>query len=282
MESQKRKEEIAGKIREQFPEIKFPEPILEQVYFGRFEKKLVDGKRLIMDADTGTQWDVVSDKYQIKFHEETIEDLMNSLPPEYGKPELNIRLTQEGARMDVEAIFPDVRDEINGSKIDPMIRIKNSYNRTVNVLFEFGAYELICTNGLVSFKAHSQNRARHIQGSLTKLQLEKEIRLSLEDFSMQKDIWKSWAKKQVDNIQVMEVVKTLPFSEKESESLLLLPLLNHNKMTVSSLLEKKKATLWDLNSAATQMAAHEISSETRKIDIQGKIAKAIHWAYKKL
>jgi len=275
MEMQAKREENIGRIREQFPAVEFPDPILEPIYFGRFEKNPVLGKKLIMDATTKDQWDVVSDKYTIKYHEEVLDDLLHAIPQEYGKPEFKVKFFQDRARMDITTTFPEARDEVNGSKIDPMIRLKNSYNRSVRVVFEFGAMELVCTNGLVRFRVKERNTAKHIQGALDRLQLENTINDALTAFSESKEIWKSWAKKQLNTTQVLEVVHKLPFSEKESEALILLPLLNHGKESVKALLDKKKATLWAVNSAATQMASKEITSEVRKMDLEGQIAKVI-------
>jgi len=275
MEREEAREETIKSVRKQFSKVEFPTPVLEPIFFGRFDKTQVIGKRLILDKETGQQWDVVSEKYTVFHHEEVVNDMVNNCPEEYGKPNFKINFCLNKARMDAEIHFPDLQETVNGSKINPMVRIKNSYNRTKRLSFEFGAYELVCTNGLVAFKQQSEATAKHIYGSLHRFQLDKMIHGALSQFSEQKKIWEQWSKQNVSQIETVQILEALPISKKEVNSLSEIKLLNHEKNpTLASLLEKKKATLWSINSAATQYAT-SVKSDKRKIDLQAEIAATI-------
>ena len=273
-------DEMRANIHGKFPHVDFPDPILEPLYFGRLNKRPVNNRKLVLDSRTGTQFDIVSDLYKIVYHEEIVSKLLEALPEEYGKAEITINMYRGGARTGIQALFPNMGDfKVNGSVINPKILLRNSYDRSTNVVFDWGAMETICTNGLIAFVSKEQTRAKHIDGSITKMQLRNSIKRSLEDFSKQHDLWISWAERELSEIQVKTVLEDLPFTDKEQENLMDLPLLNHNGMSLSKM---KKNTLWSVNSAATQYAQHEVKGELRREKLDEKIAKSMVSAELKL
>lgn len=273
-------EAIRTEIQEQFTEIKFPEPVLEPLYFGRLNKTDVVGKKLILDKNEGTQYDVVSDKYHVVYHEEVVRKLLDSIPEEYGKADTKIKLYKSGARMKIDTLFPEMGEfKVNGSKLDPKIILKNSYDRSLNLAFDFGAEELICTNGLTAFVSKEKGRAKHISGSILNMNLSNTIKTSLDTFSDQHKLWISWAEKELSEIEVKTVIESLPFSEKEKENLMELPLINHSN---TSLVGMKKPTLWAINSSATQYAKHEVKGELRKMELDRNITNGMLAGIKKI
>ena len=103
---------------------------------------------------------------------------------------------------------------------------------------------------------------------ITSFQLGNKIKNSLEQISESHKIWLQWSNMKLKEHDVISFVEALPYSEKEQEKLLALPLLNHENKSLLSL--KNKATVWSIMSAGTQMV-HEIKSEERKLDIEEKI-----------
>lgn len=268
------KEAIVGreKLRKQFPKVEFPNPILEPVYYGRLNKTVVANKKLIRDGNSDSQFAIVSDKYKVVYHEDILADLLSAIPEEFGNPEYTISMLSDGARMVVTAKFPEITGEINDSPINMRIRLQNSYDTSVLVGYSWGADELVCTNGLVAYREKDGAKARHMNGSVSKLQLTNNINASFSNFSEQIGLWQSWAKKQISKTQLTEVLEALPFSETETEKLLDLPLMNHKNKTLASM---NKPSIWAINSAATQYAQHGVTSEKRSIDLEEKIAKTV-------
>ena len=261
-------------IQSQFKDTQFPDPILEPIYFGRLNKKIVQGKKLIMDTVSGYQYDVVSDLYKIVYHEEVVANLLSALPEEYGKANVTVELYKYGARANVQATFPEMGNfEVNGSPIDPKIVIRNSLDRSLNLVFEWGAVEEVCTNGMTAFVVKDFSKAKHVAGSINKMALKSSIENSLIQFSEQHKLWLGWAEKEVSGLEIKTVMEDLPFTEKEVENMLALPLMNHSNLSITDM--GKKTPLWSINSAATQYAAHEIKSQIRKADIGAAIANSM-------
>lgn len=274
-------EKIKQNIHAQFPDVDFPDPILEPLYYGRLDKTTVEGRKLVLDKKTGNQFDIVSDQYKVVTHEEILHKLLEGIPEEFGAPKISAKLWYNGARGEFTAVFPEMgKFEVQGSAIDPKVVLKNSYDRSSNLKFDWGAVEQICTNGLRAFVSKSRGSAKHIEGSVSKLELQQKIQTALGSFSEQHGIWLKWAERKLTEIEVKTVIAELPFTEKEQERLFELPLMNHNNMPLMDL--KSDMTLWAVNSAATQYAQHHVESIQRRVDLEGKIMKGILSGEKKL
>lgn len=257
-------------IRRQYPE-NWPAPVLEKIYFGRLNKQFVQEKRLVMDASSGAQYDVVSNKYKLVFHEDVLSSLLKACPDELGVPDIKVMFWKDGARFRATATFPDVADfEVKkGDPIRPRVVFKNSYDRSSYLRFEYGAEQLVCSNGLVAYMKEDETSTKHL-GDTDIENLSDLIKDKIGNFAKQLGIWQSWAELPIPE-DLIVIAKKMPFSPKEQIKLLALPLLNHEGQTLTGL--GTRATLWDLQSAATQFAKHEVSSTQRSIDLEEKIMK---------
>lgn len=272
MESEAERKKKREEIRERFNEVVFPDPIMEPIYFGRTHKTAVQGKRLMRDAKSGAQYAVVSKKYHTVFHEDVVRNLIEAVPEEFGNPVFNVKMLNHGARMRAEVTFPDIDKKVNGSELDLMGRVGNSYDTSLQLGWEWGAKELVCENGLIAFVTKEQSKARHIYGAISRMQITDNLNAALEDFSDQHNIWLKWNETKLTELQIDEALTELPFSDPEKEKLKELPLMNHNNTAISSM---KEPTLWTLNSAATQYAKHEVTSLKRSYELENKIAAAM-------
>lgn len=271
--------EIQLDIRSQFPDIAWPEPVLEPLFYGRFDKHPVEDRKLVMDTITGAQLDIVSDMYELIPHEVAMHNLLHSLPEEFGKPEHRISIWQNGARFRAELHFPDIQaTEIKeGDPVRPRLIQTNSLDRSTFYGTSFGAEELVCTNGLVAYRSRLESKKRHIFGSQELSSIRDNVREAIENFGEQIGIWQHWNELQLEDMtEAQRLVDTLPFSETEKGSLLLLPLMNYDGKNITDLVQDKKATVWTINSAATQYAQHNINSTQRKFELEEKIANKMH------
>lgn len=266
-------------IRERFSNITFPDPVLEPIYFGRTIKTQVKNKRLIRDAGTGAQYAVVSDKYHKVHHEDVLRNLISAIPDEFGEPVFDINLINDGALLNAEVTFPEIASNINGSDQHLMVRVGNSYDTSRMLNWDWGAKELVCSNGLIAFVKKDSSRARHLQGPITQMELQTRLTKVLDSYSEQNDIWLEWSKRQLNELEFGSIFEELPFSEKERDELMEIPIMNHDNTPLSKV---EKPTVWTINSAATQFAKHNITSEKRSFELEGKIAKSIATNWKKL
>ncbi len=272
----KEMEEIKREVRSAYPAIDFPEVILEPIFYGRFNKEIIDNRRLVLDVNTGAQFDIVSEQYDLIPHEVAVHNMLKAIPTEFGKPNLQFHLWNNGARFRVEATFPDVDQyEIKpGDPVEPKIIQTNSVDRSTHYGLEFGAKELICSNGLIAHKSRITTKRRHVFGAQDISELSETLKEEMLQFSDQVDIWKGYLDFKVKSIEEFETIyEELPFSEKEVEKLLLLPLINHDNATVSSLIKAGNANMWDALSAGTQFAKHEITSVQREFDLETKLSQ---------
>ena len=277
----KEREGTIEKIRGLFPDVDFPSPVIEPIFYGRLKPKKVTNRNLILDRDTGNQWDVVSDAYHLVHHEEILSMVMDSTPAEFGKPKFKTKFINDKARSVFTVSFPEIGDfKVDGSKINAKVVIGNSYDRSARVTYVWGADELVCSNGLRAFVKKGSKKVKHLTGSFSKIDFGEIMSGTLSQFSEQVGIWDQWSKKKLTEIQKEFMIGELPFTENEKEKIMLLPLLNKGGQTLTSL--GKSATVWSINSASTQYTEHEVNSDVRKLELEGKIATSIVQSLKKI
>ena len=272
------REGVINKIQEKFPNIDFPEPVMEPIFYGRRSKEIVANRKLIMDAKTGIQWDVVSDQYSLLYHEELLDNLLQLIPEQFGEPVITVDMWQNSARIKVKALFPELdRYEVAGSPIRPEIRLFSSYDRSTFFGGSWGARELVCSNGLVAYREKAALSFKHAFGKASEIgKIKDKLNAELEQFSEQVGVWNSWAEREFNKLGLDNILYELPFSEKEQERILELPLLNNENRSLNDILKKDKhATLWNINSAATQFV-NEIKSKQRVATIEETISSVIH------
>ena len=274
VEDQARLQETIDMVRERFPEVTFPEPVLEPLYFGRLNKTTVDNRKLVMDKNTGAQLDIVSDAYTLVHHESMVRNLIDGCPEEFGKPELSIDILKNGAVCSVKAKFPEMGDfKVSGQKIDPEIRLVNSYDRSKNLGYNMGARVLVCSNGLTAFKSQESGKFKHIDCGIGRAQIQARVKDDLGVFSDQVGVWTKWAEHAIGTTLNQELLETFDFSDTERERIIDMGLLTRGGATMRAL--GKELTVWDIASAATQFARHHVNSELRVITLEHDISKAV-------
>jgi hypothetical protein len=86
-------------------------------------------------------------------------------------------------------------------------------------------------------------------------------------------MWEKWKKIEIEESFFLYRKKELPFSEKEMNKILNLPLLNNKNNSIADI-PSKNATLWEINSACTQYVK-EVQNENRRIELDRKIAEVM-------
>ncbi|MDY6958087.1 MAG: hypothetical protein SVK08_02915 [Halobacteriota archaeon] len=264
---------VKEEIRAQFPDVVFPEVYLDNVFRG-FTKEtasLAANRKMVVveyeDKDGPAEYEaaVVSDEYLLVPHEVSIYHFLKAIEksPEYGKPNLNIRMLGYGEKMIAEATFPDVQFDIPGNerKVGDMISAKAILQNSVDTSLEhgirFGGEVLRCTNGVKAFKALERHSQKH------RLNLDVEVQMAtltsgMETLSEQHGIWKTWTQMQIAHDKVAVVLNELPFSGKQQEEILALPETGTGVRLQDVVEEKGDVSLWQLNSVATQFISHEL------------------------
>lgn len=123
--------------------------------------KEIEKRRAVVRTDTMRTLGIVSDGYGLVKHEDVI-DSFREAGKEYGVLE-KISLTKEGAHLFYEMTFPKVEIEVKkGDLIKMMMIAKNSYNGLNSLQVIFGAYRLVCENGMILGTQFLSFNYRHV------------------------------------------------------------------------------------------------------------------------
>jgi hypothetical protein len=267
--------EIKARVQANHPNLTFPDVQLEPLWWGRRPTERIAGRHAIVDQNTDMVYNVCTDLYQPVPHEVVI-DLVEQAAlsmPEFGKPTFKVELLQAGAKLKVEALFKEIDYEIRkGDTINPKIDVFSSYDLGWKFGGRFGAFRLVCSNGMTVGKVFSSFKKRHLT-SLDSSELKTSMLSGMSIYSEQTQLWSKWAETNILPEMYENIWEELPFSKAEREKIEALPQAGTG-VTVAQLLERKDLTVWDFSNSVSQFATHEIRSEIRRVEIEPDIAKA--------
>jgi hypothetical protein len=267
-------------VRERYPKVYFPDPVLEPVWFGRREHQRILGRKAIVDqkfeGNGQMIYGICSDQYKVVHYEDIVHMAEQSIGKltDYGIIQICPHTYLEGARMRISVKFPDMKSEIK--KVDsifPKVDIFTSYDLSTKLKGQFGAFQLKCSNGMGVWKTFKQFAKRHLQ-NLFLNELGTNISEGLLIFGDQVNTWKSWAEKQISKDFYETIWEELPFSAAERVKIEALPETGTG-LLLSQAVKSNDLNLWSLNSILTQFSTHEVKSELRRIDLEPAIARAM-------
>jgi len=254
----------------------FPAVVLEPLWWGRRPDNRAEGRFAIVDQNNNYLFNVCTEIYKPVYHELVIWQVEQAAlaVPEFGPPVIQFNLLANGGKIKVNARFPEVEHEIStGDIVNPTSDIFSSYDLGWKYKAMFGAYRLVCSNGMTVGEVFDSFKKRHLVG-LDPDELTNMLMTGMPKFSEQTGLWKLMAEKKVPQLMYDSVMEDLKFSEgeiqkieavKEARSGLLLP----------DALKQKDLNMWDLNSVLTQYVTHNVASELRKIELLPKITAAL-------
>ena len=250
---------------QQFPAVK-----TEMVSWGFRDRVISPGHKAIVNPDTEDIYSVTSKHYKLVKHEDVLDAVVQAVEenPEYGRHESSVWLSDNGAKMHTKLRFPDVEFPIDqgGDKVNPTVEIFNSYDGSWALKILFGAFRLVCSNGLVVGKILMNYRRKHISEGVNQEKIRMMLGDSLEKFSYQTNLWKSWADR-VTTVQDYEAVMGhLPLSEKDREEI-------GKEVEVSSNIrmddiKTKSLTYWLFYNILSAYVTHKITSEVKRVNIE--------------
>ncbi len=262
-------------VRERYEDLVFPDISLEPVWYGKRPDTKVDGAFAIVDQNEGTFFNFCSDQYQVVPYEDVIsliEEVTSDLP-EFGKPTIVPHIFADGGKMKVKATFQDIEYEIKkGDIVNPKIEVYTSYDLGWKLRSLFGAYRLVCTNGLTVGKLFSKFAKRHML-SLNPEDMKLSIQGGMGIFSEQIGLWKKWAELQIVEELYDGIWKELPMSDGEKVKIEKLPEAG-TQLLLPNALEQNQLTAWGFYSVVTQFVTHEIKSDIRREEIGPRVTQA--------
>lgn len=154
-----------------------------------------------------------------------------------------------GAYTRFELVFPALAQPIEqfrgSTELNFRIGISNSFNGSGSVRVFAGAYDLVCTNGLIIGEVEKK-AARHTSG-YTPAKFADFIRHELTTYEERAKVWQSYARKFITPDQAKEALESAGMSERRIASML-------NQFEIES--ADRGRTAWALYSALTFYSSH--------------------------
>jgi hypothetical protein len=144
---------------------------------------LIKGHKAVVNKNDDEQvYSVVTDSYKVVQHDEVIDTIEKSLKNLNLHYEKKVSELNEGARIRVEMIFPEIQIDLgNGDVSRFRATFDNSYDCSTGLRLDIGAFRLICTNGLYVGEKWGSYYHKHSKG-LSIGMLEKSVKKGVEVF----------------------------------------------------------------------------------------------------
>ena len=238
------------------------------------EDACIEGWKAIVNPVTSHTYYVATDSYKLIPHEKVIEQVESAIVevPEYGQVRREIRLFNDGARMKATYRFIDVDYQIDrGDIVHPEIYVFNSYDQSLRLKILFGAFAVICSNGLVIGEEIFQMSKKHTK-NLDIGSIHIGLVKGMEHFSDRIELWKSWVDRVLRPDEYEQVIKDLDLGKKEQEHLEDVVEVRSNLRLDD--LKVRTTTLWIFFQLVMQFITHNIHRQMRQIELQERARKA--------
>ena len=256
--------------------MQFPELVEKPIYYLDNRLRKVETHKLLMDKNTGNKFAVASKMYKPTLHEDMLEVIDDVLyhAPEYGKVEKDIVLYDDGGKMEAKYRFPEIKVDIgDGDMVNPQISVLNSYDLGWARSILFGAFRLVCSNGLVIGRKLFEYKQKH-STPFDRQEVKNTLIMSMEQFSDQTQIWKRWVDEIVTFEKYEEVIEKLPLAQKDVVAI-------GNEVEISSNImiddiKTRTLTMMLFFNILCQYTTHRVQSHMKRINIENGMRKVFY------
>ena len=227
-------------------------PIKEIPAVGRHldkEVTLLDntGYKFIIREDTNTVLSCMTDDYRVVTNKELIDTASPILKKH--KAELKESITLgEGQKSIYKWVIPDIKIKVaEGDLLNPEIILKNSYDGSLQVHIQAGAFRLVCSNGLVIGVTLGQKNYKHSVNNKNLDFLDEAIENTISHSLKVGNEFELLADTKLDEKHIVKLVELFPSQM--------------SQFMVEYLIANKPSTYWDLLNAATYISTHRMKRE---------------------
>lgn len=259
--------------------MEFPKVAEQRIYRSQINRSntLVDGYKALVNPETEDVFGIVSEDYQLTRHEEMLDVVDRAILeiPEFGTPVKNIHLYDNGGKLRAQYVFKDVDGVIQtgartGDKLHPQIEVFNSYDLGWSRRISFGAYRLVCTNGLVIGEKILQYQTNH-RAIFDEEAVKFTIMAAMDKFSDQQGIWQKWVDKVTTPEDYIEVMEALPLANKDVDAI------GKVVETSSDLriqdIRLKTLSYWLFFNILCQYVTHHVESHLKRVNIEAAMRR---------
>lgn len=132
--------------------------------FDKDENKLKNYKLLRRDKDN-SPITVVTNRYKIFQHKDALDWIFNNLDKTAVNYNINTFSTNEENRYNrfhMTLTFPEISFNVDGSDTRASLDVYNSTDGTMSYITRFGAFRLVCSNGMIIGKKLFFEKSRHM------------------------------------------------------------------------------------------------------------------------
>lgn len=277
-------DESRNYVAEILPEISFPEILIQDLYFGNpASPEIHPSKKALVGNFKGNNhiYAEPSGRYKLVHHEEVIANTIEfvqsaNLKDVYGNPVFEPKMWANGSRMKFTVTFPNANLEISTPKgkvsVAPRISMINSYDLSKKLQILFEALQLVCSNGMVAYRALEGSQKRHMIG----LDISKQLNLikpGLENYPKQIGFWGKLAQIEYTGTQFGEFIQKLPFGQRHVDSIVHLPIIGTGG-TLFNQYRNNKVNMWEAHNAVTQFLTHEVESDEVRLNKSVEVEEA--------
>ena len=230
----------------------------------------------VVNPVTNKEYTSVTNRYVIKQHSDAINEVEKAIAanPEYGDYKRCIKTYSEDGKMVARYDFINSPVTIDaGDKICPSITVRNDYACSWVFTVIFGAFRVICSNGLVIGDVGMRFKRKHtfICQEFNSDMLEK----GMHTFSEQKGIWQGWLNDLWSREKVDDTLKKMDIVPDKT---------GYNKVTKlketgtgitidGSLVIGGAVSKWIFFNILSQYITHHVKSISRKVMLEDKIRR---------
>jgi Domain of unknown function (DUF932) len=121
---------------------------------------VIPNRVAVVRTDTMRPIGLVSKKYALLPHADVVDALRQTFKGQ--EVQEKIRMTHNGARMHVEITLPNITLKVEGDEIAMRLVVGNSYDASRKVNIAFGAYRVVCSNGMIIGRRLISVSRRHV------------------------------------------------------------------------------------------------------------------------
>lgn len=254
----------------------FPQVAERPLFLGQLNKmnSRIGSHKAIVDPTNDHVYGVLSNKYELTPHAEIMEVVNNAIAnnTEYGTPKEKVQFYEDGAKMRTSLIFDEIEVSIGSNdKLHPQIEIFNSYDGGWARKIMFGAFRVICSNGLVIGEKAFEFKQKHIR-VFDEIEVGKAITASMERFSEQHKIWESWVDKVTTSEKYEHVMDNLKLSKKDQDAIAQEVEISSDIMVDD--IKTKTLNQWVFFNIICQYLTHSVKSHLKRVKIENSVRRA--------
>jgi hypothetical protein len=206
---------------------------------------IVPNRLAVVRTDTMRPIGVVSNKYALLPHADVVDAMRDTLKGQ--ETEETIALRRNGARMYLQITLPKITLKVEGDEVAMRLVVANSCDRSRKVTIAFGAYRLVCANGMIIGQRYISVSRRHIgEVAIEVEQIRKQMTMLTQQFEETAPIIKRMA------------TKLLPSSKKFFDPNALHIPTYLTAIARQEFKKEKDGTVWDAYNALTFAITHKM------------------------